>query len=169
MGRSERTASSGLLLGHFARLAATVAGAAAARIVLGPEHGSVSAGYGLEGDANLIPWSAVPIIGEDGSELGSLTVLGCLPVPSLVDRASLQDVAALVAHGLEIAWRCAGLERSALVSARADRMLHLVAEANSYVDALKSMLRELYQHHGAVMGRIWRLSVATGVLAEISR
>lgn len=169
MERLERIASSSPVLGRFARLAATITGAAAVRITLGPEHGSSSAGYGREGDTNLELWFAVPILGEDGSELGCLTVLGDLPAPLSVDRASLQDVAALVAHGLEADRRCAGLERSALVSARADRMLHLVAEAGSYMDALKSMLRELCQHHGAVVGRIWRLSVATGVMDEISR
>ena len=99
-------------------------------------------------------------LGVAGSARPAAAAHGCLPV--------LQDIAGLLGEALEWERRHARLLEVTDRAVRADRMLRQVSEAASCTDALTSMLSELCRHHGAMVGRIWRL-MDDETMQEVSR
>ncbi len=81
---------------------------------------------------------------------------------------ALRDVIGVLGEALEWERRHVQLLMVTRRAARADRMLRQVSEAESCADALTSMLGELCQYHGALVGRIWRL-MNDGTMQEVSR
>ncbi len=98
-------------------------------------------------------------------------IVGCsgpaAPAPGAA--RALTELAALAAGIARQSKRNAALADITRRAVRADRMLRLVSEAVSCADALTSLLGELCRHHGAPVGRIWKLDVADGMMREVSR
>ena len=130
-------------------------------------------------DMTLAPGAALQarFFASAGLVTGSGEVLGRL---CLLNRSALGDLppdgrralgllAGLVADHLAQRRRDVELRAASQRASRTERMLHLVAEAGSITDALTNMLGELCTHHGAVIGRIWRLASPGDVMQEISR
>jgi diguanylate cyclase (GGDEF)-like protein len=154
------------LLMRFARLAAGLAGTEAAIVAVG----SATAVFGVDPEF-AAPFTEAPVLTPDGGRIGWVRVLDRRPQPVLAPaaRAALLDVAALVADAVEQERRRFELIQATRRAARSDSMLRLVAEAASCTDALTQLLEELCRHHDAMVGRIWRLLPADGVMQEISR
>lgn len=102
---------------------------------------------------------------------GWIAVLDTEPRPGLSDEqlAALRDVATLTAASCVQERRQAALAEMTRRAIRADRMLRLVSEAVTFEDALTSLLGELCRHHGAPVGRIWKLVLPDGLMVEVSR
>ena len=113
----------------------------------------------------------VPLLAPSGDRLGSI----CLLDPALRTGLSpeeirgLDDVAAVAAAALDREQRHSRLIEVTRRAARVDRMLRTVSEAGSCADALTALLSELCLHHGAAIGRIWKLTEPEGLMLEVSR
>ncbi len=161
------------VLQRFARLAAVMADAPAAALNLEGAHGAARVEFGMEhpGPAPLRRWATIVLHGPDRERLGSLDVLRSAahaePTPNQL--AALRDLAAVIVCGVALERRTIGLVQAASRAGRADRMLRLVTDAVSCADALTNVLQELCLHHGAIVGRIWRLDPSDGAMYEVSR
>ncbi|HEY0206720.1 MAG TPA: EAL domain-containing protein [Acetobacteraceae bacterium] len=116
-------------------------------------------------------FAAAGLVSATGEVMGRLCVLyrsaqGDLPPD---DRRSLGLLAGLIADHLVQQRRDAEQQAASQRATRTERMLHLVAEAASVTDALTDVLSELCSHHGAVIGRIWRLTSPGDQMQEVSR
>lgn len=113
----------------------------------------------------------LPLFPATGERLGFLCVLDPAPRAQLAEtqREALGDVAGLIATACEREQRLARLAHATAHALRADRMLHLVAEAGTCAEALTSLLHELCRHHGATVGRIWQLTQPDERMLEVSR
>ena len=113
----------------------------------------------------------VPLLAPSGARLGLLCVLGPVPAAGLgPDQVrGLRDTAVLAATALEREQEHARLTEITQRAARVDRMLRMVSEAGSCADALTALLSELCTHHGAAIGRIWKLTEPEGLMLEVSR
>lgn len=116
-------------------------------------------------------FAAAGLVSATGEVLGRLCILyrpghGDLPPDG---RRSLGLLAGLIADHLVQQRRDAEQQAASQRATRTERMLHLVAAAGSVTDALSNMLSELCSHHGAVVGRIWRLASPGDEMQEISR
>ncbi len=116
-------------------------------------------------------FAAAGLVSATGEVLGRLCILHQSPHGDLPPdcRRSLELLAGLIADHLAQQLRDAEQQAASQRAARTERMLHLVAEAESVTDALTNMLSELCSHHGAVIGRIWRLTSPGDQMQEISR
>ncbi len=116
-------------------------------------------------------FAAAGLVSATGEVLGRLCILHRSPHGDLPPdcRRSLELLAGLIADHLAQQLRDAEQQAASQRAARTERMLHLVAEAESVTDALTNMLSELCSHHGAVIGRIWRLTSPDDQMQEISR
>ena len=120
-------------------------------------------------DVLLEHWmTGAGLVTPAGDDLGCLCVLGCQE-PSPMQRRVLGLLAELVATHIFQGRSIASMELTSQRAARTERMLHLIADAGSITDALTNMLGELCSHHGAVIGRIWRLTSPGDLMQEISR
>ncbi len=130
------------------------------------------AGHALvAGPPHLRFLAHLPLLSTDGDRLGCLCVLDPAPRAGLTEtqEAALGDIAGLVAAALAREGRFARLAQATGHALRADRMLHLVAEATTCAEALTSLLGELCRHHGATVGRIWQLTQPDERMVEVSR
>ena len=112
---------------------------------------------------------ALPVL-EDETP-GWIAVLDPEPRTGLSDEqlVALRDVAALTAAACVQERRQVALAEMTKRAVRADRMLRLVSEAGTFESALSSLLGELCRHHGAPVGRIWKLILPEGSMVEVSR
>ncbi len=118
-----------------------------------------------------MPFSvSIPVL-AGGAQAGSLTIVDSAPRDGLtpVQQTALNDIAALIANHLVQTLEHAGLVQVAERAVRADRMLQVVTEASSCAAALTGLLKELCQHHHALVGRIWQLDPAAETMQELSR
>ena len=116
-------------------------------------------------------FAAAGLLTATGEVLGRLCVLWRSGPPGLppAGHRSLRLLAGLVADHLAQRRQVSDLQAASRQATRTERMLHLVAESGSITDALTSMLGELCAHHGALIGRIWRLTAPGDLMQEISR
>jgi len=112
--------------------------------------------------------TGIGLVTEAGEDLGCLCVMG-RHEPSHAQRRALTVLAGLIATHILQGRSTVSLEMTSQRAARTERMLHLIADAGSITDALTDMLGELCSHHGAVIGRIWRLTSPDDLMQEISR
>jgi diguanylate cyclase (GGDEF)-like protein len=130
------------------------------------------AGHALvTGPPHLRFLARLPLLSSDGGRLGSLCMLDPAPRAGLTatQQGALDDIAGLIAMACEREQRLARLGHATAHALRADRMLHLVADAATCAAALTSLLGELCRHHGATVGRIWQLTQPDERMLEISR
>ncbi len=130
------------------------------------------AGHALvAGPPHLRFLAHLPLLSADGARLGFLCVFDPAPRAGLTETqaAALGDIAGLIATACERELRLARLAHATAHALRADRMLHLVAEAATCAEALTSLLGELCRYHGATVGRIWQLTQPDERMLEISR
>ena len=116
-------------------------------------------------------FAAAGLVSATGEVFGRLCILHRSPQGGLAPdvRRALGLLAGLIADRLAQQRRDAEQRAASRRAARTERMLHLVAEAGSVTDALTNMLSELCTHHGAAIGRIWRLASPGDQMQEISR
>ena len=89
--------------------------------------------------------------------------------PDPARLAQLRHIARLAAGQAGLARKNAELERLHAQALRASFMLRSAMEAQNISAALTRLVAELCRHHGATVGRIWKLAVPEGTLREISR
>ena len=116
-------------------------------------------------------FAAAGLFTAGGELLGRLCVLWRRGRRTLLPAGhkSLGLLAGLIAGHLAQQRQDLNLQAASRRATRTERMLHLVAESGSITDALTSMLGELCAHHGALIGRIWRLTATGDLMQEISR
>ena len=113
----------------------------------------------------------IPLLAPSGAQVGFMCVFDTVPRAGLseAERRALDDVACVAAAALDQERRHRMLVEVTERAGRADRMLRMVSEAGSCADALTGLLSELCLHHGAAIGRIWRLTQPEGMMQEVSR
>ena len=116
-------------------------------------------------------FAAAGLVSATGEVFGRLCILHRSPQGDLAPdgRRALGLLAGLIADHLAQQRRDMEQRAATERATRTEWMLHLVAEAGSVTDALTSMLSELCIHHGAAIGRIWRLASPGDQMQEISR
>ena len=135
----------------------------------GPET-AAPAGQGPRMPALDQGFVSVGLVTPAGDVIGRLCVLrwateGDLPAEG---RHALELLGGLIAGHIGRELQHAQFWAASQRATRTERMLHQVAEAGSVTDALTNMLSELCSHHGAVIGRIWRLT-PDDLMQEVSR
>ncbi len=116
-------------------------------------------------------YAGVPLITPDGHCVGSLCVFDPAPRP-YPDDASLNLLARLAETAMQILDQRRNevrLTALALRAVRVERLQAAIAAATTCELALTAMLSELCLHHGATIGRIWKLVLPHEAMIEVSR
>ena len=116
-------------------------------------------------------YAAAPLLARTGHCLGTLCVFDSQPRPR-PDPASLDLLARLAETAMTVLEQRrsqAELARLAERAQRVDRLQAAIAASVTCEAALTAMLTELCRHHGATIGRIWKLARPHDAMVEVSR
>ncbi|MBS0562680.1 MAG: EAL domain-containing protein, partial [Proteobacteria bacterium] len=111
----------------------------------------------------------INLFSSAGERIGYICLLDTAPRPGLTvpQRASLQQIAALVAADRKREQRYLHVMHVADRAIRIDGLLRIVSDAPSCADALRHVLTELCVFHGAALGRVWLLAQPNAPLLEL--
>jgi PAS domain S-box-containing protein len=125
----------------------------------------------VTGPPHLRFYASAPLMSPQGHCIGTLSV--CDPAPRAHPDATMMGLLARLAETamqiLDQRRNEARLTRLALRAARVERMQAAMSAAASCEAALTAMLSELCTHHGATIGRIWKLTMPHEAMVEVAR